>query len=116
LFDLFEDAQSALHYKTKFPARSTGDGMHQRGAVEHQATCPVHHVGDQGPRRRCVLAVDQGIMGTEVARAVAGRYVEAAAAGVDAQVLPEVRELERSADRVRPAQGLDVVDAVQVQQ
>ena len=69
-----------------------------------------------GLHPRAVHAREQRVAGDAVARAVAARHVEAAAGGVDRQVLPEVCELQRRADRVRLGEALGLADAVQMQQ
>ena len=97
------------------PARP-GDRVHQRGARQHQLARPGDTRRPARAPRRCPRRASSSIGVDAVARAVGERQVEAAARQVDAQVLPEVDELQRGADGVRRAQRRGVVDAVEVQQ
>jgi hypothetical protein len=88
----------------------------QGRAEAHQLPRPFDDLGDQGVRCRAVLAGEQVERVDAVAAAIRFGQVEAAAPPVDAQVLPEIGELQGGADRVGAGQALAAGDAVQMQQ
>ena len=97
------------------PARPR-DRLRQRRAREHQLARPGDELGDQRADPVAVAQREQIVDRDAVALRVGRRHVDAAARCVAADVLPEIRELERAADRVGARERDRVVDAVKVKQ
>ena len=114
-FDLVEDAQAALHDQAQLPARAAGQAVHQGRAAIHGGAGPVGAVGNQARVFACALQGQQLGLAGAMEGAVGTRQVVAVAGDVHRQVLPEVDELQRSADRIALLQRLRVAHAIQVQ-
>ncbi len=71
---------------------------------QHQRARPGDELADERVHPLAVAAREKLLAGDAVARRVGGGHVEPAAARVEAEVLPEVGELQRRADRVRAGQ------------
>ncbi len=83
---------------------------------QHELARPRDELGDQRVNARAVAPRQDVVDRDAVPARIRRRHVDAAARRVDAEVLPEIGELERAADRVRLRQRRGVADAVQMQQ
>ena len=114
--DLLEHAQAALDDEAQLPAGAAAARIDERRAESissrAQATSSATRRGDAG-HCRAARAASSASTPWRGSRRAAGR---GGRARVDAEVLPEVGELQRAADRVGPRQRAGVVDAVEVQQ